>query len=987
MANDFSVQMCKAHWQFESGALGTDSKGTNHLTPYAAGATPTSVTDDQREGAGCALFTRASNQYFFIPDHLLDSGFPLKFGDPVKKATIAFWIKFNSLPGSGQYHEILCKSWYNLDGGFEIQADYSGGPRFTLIWAYSATAQTVWRPFTPVTGRWYHVTVRIDGGPSKVWKCRVYDAAAGTTNNYTGAPGGEMHVSSRPLYIGAYGDGVNCLDGRLDELLFFNDVLSDTECANVQAGTFDFGDARLKARYRFEAGALTADSKGGNTLINGGTLPAADTADYRVGSSSLALLGGTQHLRIADVNLNTNFPWKNGDAWKFGSWCGWFKPLSTGVLFGKWTSSNGRFKIFLKGDLHLYIDSNYGATGMWSQDTGITLTLGRWYFLGFAGNGNAVGGYYKNRIYVWDTTTDTVSTYDFNHGTGWYASTADFSIGAAGDGGYSMVCKVDDFQVFEEWLFDEEFQNIRQNKFLGYNDFGSEPNLQAAYDFESSTLADSKNGNDLTSVGLMTGFPGFFGADGRDRKKGAIGAGFDRNFANGTPYFKIDDANLSAGFPLKSGDATKRISLCGWFKFTDTIWFSTLWSKAATSQFTFDAYVWPGLTLRFGYNNGASSQTIYDSFNAQVGRWYHIALTIDGLAKTYSIRIWDDTSQAIVRNTSGIFSNELYVGTAPFQIGATSGATWPNLGYCDQHGVYNNVLTTAEIDEIRANTNLHGPVSLWNFDPGAFTADSVGTNTLTAMGGTMIAAPENKRGAGAVWMHCYPSQFGFRYDSQLSSDFPLKNGDSAKKISICCWLRPWSFDLAYNNILIAKGENGKHSLALRVCYYAGPANRMAIQCGYNNGASYEEFWSPDNLLTTWYWYHVGVVIDGIARTCYVRLYSLFQNQVIWDQTFNLSNELWVGNGAFSLSRQLGRDAFYDGGLDEVLIFNRLLSSDEIDMIRKRLFVVTDEQKIVHIGVFMEYGYPETVPNREFPVPPSRRLVQSQTGRRVFPVVK
>jgi hypothetical protein len=130
-----------------------------------------------------------------------------------------------------------------------------------------------------------------------------------------------------------------------------------------------------------------------------------------------------------------------------------------------------------------------------------------------------------------------------------------------------------------------------------------------------------------------------------------------------------------------------------------------------------------------------------------------------------------------------------------------------------------------------------------------------------------------------------------------------------------------------------------------------------------------------------------VVIDGIARTCYVRLYSLFQNQVIWDQTFNLSNELWVGNGAFSLGRQLGRDAFYDGGLDEVLIFNRLLSSDEIDMIRKRLFVVTDEQKIVHLGVFMEYGSPETIPNREFPVPPSRRLVQSQTGRRVFPVVK
>ena len=50
-----------------------------------------------------------------------------------------------------------------------------------------------------------------------------------------------------------------------------NDFSSDTDC---------------KALWNFENGALTTDSKGGNTLSIGGNTPSADTVNYKQGAAS-----------------------------------------------------------------------------------------------------------------------------------------------------------------------------------------------------------------------------------------------------------------------------------------------------------------------------------------------------------------------------------------------------------------------------------------------------------------------------------------------------------------------------------------------------------------------------------------------------------------------------------------------------------------------------------------------------------------------------
>jgi hypothetical protein len=87
VANDFSAEdSVKALWRFESGALGTDSKGTNTLTPQNS---PTEDTADYKEGACSVSLLNTSSQYLLITDANLNAGFPFKSGDTTKLMSMA----------------------------------------------------------------------------------------------------------------------------------------------------------------------------------------------------------------------------------------------------------------------------------------------------------------------------------------------------------------------------------------------------------------------------------------------------------------------------------------------------------------------------------------------------------------------------------------------------------------------------------------------------------------------------------------------------------------------------------------------------------------------------------------------------------------------------------------------------------------------------------------------------------------------------------
>ena len=75
-------------------------------------------------------------------------------------------------------------------------------------------------------------------GSIRIRKVRRYDATAGTVTNYSSTPYNQLRVGAADTTIGALANPGNYLDGKLDEMVVFNDLLSDTEIDAIRNGVF-----------------------------------------------------------------------------------------------------------------------------------------------------------------------------------------------------------------------------------------------------------------------------------------------------------------------------------------------------------------------------------------------------------------------------------------------------------------------------------------------------------------------------------------------------------------------------------------------------------------------------------------------------------------------------------------------------------------------------------------------------------------------------
>jgi len=120
---------CAAYWQFEEGALGSDSVGTNHLGVYGAQAN----TSDFIEGEASAEFSGTADR-FMCSDSDLDPGFPMKSDGINKDITTIQWIKFTELGPTvnmlwAKYKDgnVVYRLLAYPDGGIRISSGYEGG--------------------------------------------------------------------------------------------------------------------------------------------------------------------------------------------------------------------------------------------------------------------------------------------------------------------------------------------------------------------------------------------------------------------------------------------------------------------------------------------------------------------------------------------------------------------------------------------------------------------------------------------------------------------------------------------------------------------------------------------------------------------------------------------------------------------------------------------------------------------------------------------
>jgi len=249
MANVFSGDAnCVALWRFESGALTTDSKGTNTLTDI------NTVGEDAvnyKEGACSADFEINNAEEFYILDANLDAGFPLKNGDPIKIISVCGWVKFESFASSSAAR-ILFNKWVSGSNKrtFLAQAAYNNGSnsvaRIGLGYNAGVGQEHIEHASALSLATWYHMTFTYDNS-DKSYAIRIRDTNGNTVGtDKTGTAtldANKLNVEDAFLAIGALGIESTPsfdwrMDGLIDEVVVFKDIITAGEATQIALGTY-----------------------------------------------------------------------------------------------------------------------------------------------------------------------------------------------------------------------------------------------------------------------------------------------------------------------------------------------------------------------------------------------------------------------------------------------------------------------------------------------------------------------------------------------------------------------------------------------------------------------------------------------------------------------------------------------------------------------------------------------------------------------------
>jgi hypothetical protein len=240
--------------------------------------------------------------------------------------------------------------------------------------------------------------------------------------------------------------------------------------------------------------------------------------------------------------------------------------------------------------------------------------------------------------------------------------------------------------------------------------------------------------------------------------------------------------------------------------------------------------------------------------------------------------------------------------------------------------------------------------ALWRFEPGALTVDSKGGNILIPLNEPTEDLVNFKEGTGAVLYDKLSNQRHYILDTNLDAGFPTKSGDVVKKISLCCWFKPNTI----NSYCVIAGKkdwtNSKVSLSLCI----RDNGKIFVSWGYKAG-QYERYLDGPTLVAS-HNYHATVVADGVIKTCHLRVFDETANTVTnYNTTF--AESLYITDAAWAIGGSYEGSDPYNGLVDEVVVFNRLLSDDEIDAIRTATFPPPPLLKVSQVETQIEWEDP------------------------------
>lgn len=199
-----------------------------------------------------------------------------------------------------------------------------------------------------------------------------------------------------------------------------------------------------------------------------------------------------------------------------------------------------------------------------------------------------------------------------------------------------------------------------------------------------------------------------------------------------------------------------------------------------------------------------------------------------------------------------------------------------------------------------------------------------------------------KEGSAGAYSNGATLRMLYNSEGTLSSNFPGKSGTTNRTFSVCAWVRPSSVTASYSYIA-SKWYAGGWARCWSVLLVKDGVNcRPEISIGYSGGSMVESFMDANTALVPFTWYHIGATYDGTTKAWRIRVWketgpTLTESHGTGAQTMN------VESSYFSIFGRQDGTSCLNGYLDEVVVFNDVLTAAEIDQIRQGTYSGTASQ--------------------------------------------
>jgi len=320
-----------------------------------------------------------------------------------------------------------------------------------------------------------------------------------------------------------------------------------------------------------------------------------------------------------------------------------------------------------------------------------------------------------------------------------------------------------------------------------------------------------------------------------------------------------------------------------------------------------------------------------------LNKWSHLVVTYNSSAGSNNFNTYVDGVLATSLTRTGVVgtnANALLLGAE-----TDSNVHWFK-GTIDDVRVYNRALSADEVADlyqmgtvtVNASTNAlnaSGLVGQWSFDgkQTVWTSSSAGT-TLDTSGQSNTGTLTNMSQSTSVTEGKIGQALNFSSASQTYIDAGSGASlDNIAPLTVVAWIRPTAVSVSsQNSRIVSKGTSDV--LSWRFGYVAGYANQMYF--GQSFTGTDAEWWTTSGPITTAnIWYHVAVTYDRSATTND----PIFYVNGTPDTTSSLGDPTGSANDDSTVNLLIGGrsggDRSWEGRIDDLRIYNRILSASEI----------------------------------------------------------